>query len=46
MAGALAAAIDVSGQDEIAAFGGSMKGVHAAIEELLRIVSVQNTAKS
>ena len=39
-------AIEVSGQDEIAAFGGSMKGVHAAIEELLRIVSVQNTAKS
>lgn len=39
-------AIEVSGNDEIAAFGGSMKGVHAAIEELLRIASVQNTAKS
>ncbi len=38
--------IDVSGRDEIAAFGSSMKGVHAAIEEPLRIVSVQNTTKS
>jgi hypothetical protein len=28
--------IDVAGQDEIAAFAGSMKGVQAAIEELLR----------
>jgi CHASE3 domain sensor protein len=32
-------AIDVSGHDEIAAFGASMKGVHAAIEELLHTSS-------
>jgi hypothetical protein len=36
--------MNVSGSDEIASFAASMKGVHAAIEELLRIVSVQNTA--
>lgn len=36
--------VDVSGHDEIASFAASMKGVHAAIEELLRIVSVQSTA--
>jgi methyl-accepting chemotaxis protein len=29
--------INISGKDEIGEFGDSMKGVHAAIEELLRI---------
>src|SRR6185312_6050120 len=29
--------IDISGKDEIGEFGESMKGVHAAIEELLHV---------
>jgi methyl-accepting chemotaxis protein len=35
--------IDIAGHDEIAAFGESMKGVHAAIEELLQQISSQDT---
>lgn len=31
--------IDISGKDEISDFGSSMKGVHAAIEELLKVSS-------
>lgn len=38
--------LDVSGHDEIAEFGGSLKGVHAAIDELLRLVSAKSTEKS
>lgn len=38
--------IDVSGSDEIAAFGRSLIGVHAAIEELLRMPSPQTTVHS
>jgi methyl-accepting chemotaxis protein len=38
--------VDVSGNDEIAAFGISMRGVHAAIEELILLSSVETTAKS
>ena len=34
--------IDISGTDEIAEFGGSMKGVHAAIEELLMVASARS----
>jgi len=37
--------IDVSGRDEIAAFGRSMKGVHAAIEELLAAIHSQAKAE-
>jgi methyl-accepting chemotaxis protein len=36
-------AIDISGDDEISAFGESMKGIHAALEELLLQVSSQTT---
>jgi methyl-accepting chemotaxis protein len=35
-------AIDVSGHDEIAEFGKSLTGVHAAIEELLHVSAEQN----
>jgi len=38
--------IDVSGNDEIGEFGQSMKGVHAAIEELLRIDTLKLAAKA
>jgi CHASE3 domain sensor protein len=38
-------AIDVSGHDEIAAFGASMKGVHAAIEELLHTSSAETAVR-
>ncbi|MGA3123509.1 MAG: hypothetical protein ABSF69_22295 [Polyangiaceae bacterium] len=31
--------IDISGRDEIGAFGSSMKGVHAALEELLSVAN-------
>ena len=36
--------IDISGKDEIGAFGESMKGVHAAIEELLHIADAPAAA--
>ncbi len=36
--------IDISGKDEIGAFGGSMKGVHAAIEELLSVAAAKQAA--
>jgi methyl-accepting chemotaxis protein len=36
--------IDISGKDEIGAFGGSMKGVHAAIEELLSVAAAASPA--
>lgn len=35
--------IDINGNDEIAAFGKSMKGVHAAIEELLEHAATEST---
>jgi methyl-accepting chemotaxis protein len=38
--------LDVSGHDEIAEFGSSLKGVHAAIEELLRLVPAKTPVKS
>lgn len=38
--------VDVSGHDEIAEFGSSLKGVHAAIEELTGLVSVKTTVRS
>jgi methyl-accepting chemotaxis protein len=38
-------AIDVSGRDEISAFGRSMKGVLAAIEELLRMSALETVGK-
>lgn len=38
--------IDISGHDEIATFAGSMKGVLAAIEELLRATSEETMVKS
>ena len=38
--------VDISGHDEIAAFAGSMKGVLAAIEELLRAASEATLVKS
>ena len=38
-------AIDVSGHDEIASFGASMKGVHAAIEELLHTSSTETAVR-
>jgi methyl-accepting chemotaxis protein len=37
--------IDVTGRDEIAEFGNSMKGVHAAIQELLHLSSTESTVK-
>jgi methyl-accepting chemotaxis protein len=37
--------IDVPGRDEIAAFGTSMKGVHAAIQELLHLSSTESAVK-
>src|SRR5262249_17221581 len=37
-------AIDISGKDEIGEFGDSMKGVRAAIEELLHVA--QTSAKA
>ena len=36
--------IDISGKDEIGAFGGSMKGVHAAIEELISVAAARQAA--
>jgi methyl-accepting chemotaxis protein len=36
--------IDISGKDEIGEFGESMKGVHAAIEELLHVAQVSSQA--
>ncbi len=36
--------IDISGKDEIGEFGESMKGVHAAIEELLHVAQVSSRA--
>jgi methyl-accepting chemotaxis protein len=36
--------IDISGKDEIGEFGESMKGVHAAIEELLHIAEAPSKA--
>ncbi|MFI5312048.1 MAG: hypothetical protein ACHQQ3_12490 [Gemmatimonadales bacterium] len=36
--------VDISGKDEIGEFGGSMKGVHAAIEELLSVASARPAA--
>jgi methyl-accepting chemotaxis protein len=39
-------AVDVSGKDEISEFGGSLKGVHAAVEELMRLVSAKPAVKS
>ncbi len=37
--------IDVEGRDEIAVFGSSLKGVHAAIEELLQMAAAETAAK-
>jgi hypothetical protein len=36
--------VDISGKDEIGEFGGSMKGVHAAIEELLSVATARPAA--
>jgi methyl-accepting chemotaxis protein len=36
--------IDISGKDEIGEFGGSMQGVHAAIEELVSVASARRAA--
>jgi methyl-accepting chemotaxis protein len=36
--------VDISGKDEIGEFGGSMQGVHAAIEELLSVASTRAAA--
>ncbi|HXY96316.1 MAG TPA: hypothetical protein VEH00_05020 [Steroidobacteraceae bacterium] len=36
--------VDISGPDEIGQFGDSMKGVHAAIEELMRLASAAGQA--
>lgn len=36
--------IDISGRDEIGEFGESMKGVHAAIEELLHVAQTSSRA--
>lgn len=38
--------VDVSGNDEIGEFGNSMKGVHAAIEELLHVDSMHLVSKT
>ena len=45
VAGVSGLIIDVSGNDEIGEFGQSMKGVHAAIEELLHVDSMQLVSK-
>ena len=38
--------VEISGNDEIAAFGASLKGVHAAIEELLHVADEEAAVKS